>query len=80
MNKQVPIARVINLIAAESQRLWTIDESEARRRLLASRPEDVLQLDGSFALVAQDGSASCWRGASTARCATFWRRPPTGRR
>jgi len=52
---QLPISRVVNLIARESQRLWTVDESEARRRLLASDVREVLALDGSFALVAQDG-------------------------
>src|SRR5256714_11139085 len=55
MNQKLPISRVINLISEESQRLWTSDESEARRRLLASDPSAVLQLDGSFAIVAQDG-------------------------
>src|SRR5947199_3389784 len=55
MNQKLPISRVINLISEESQRLWTSDESEARRRLLASDPGAVLQLDGSFAIVAQDG-------------------------
>jgi asparagine synthase (glutamine-hydrolysing) len=49
-----PIARVINLIPAESQRLWSTTESEAGSRLLDG-PEAVLKLDGSFALVAQDG-------------------------
>src|SRR5438045_5982940 len=55
MNQKLPISRVINLISEGSQRLWTSDESEARRRLLASDPSAVLQLDGSFAIVAQDG-------------------------
>src|SRR5436305_2722129 len=55
MNQKLPISRVINLISEESQRLWTSDESEARRRLLASDPGAILQLDGSFAIVAQDG-------------------------
>src|SRR5690242_5203708 len=50
-----PIARIINLIAAESQRLWSVDESEARRRLLANDADAVLAIEGSFALVAQDG-------------------------
>ncbi|HEX3534496.1 MAG TPA: asparagine synthase-related protein, partial [Gemmatimonadaceae bacterium] len=35
--------------------LWEVDESEARRRLLASDMSKVLELDGSFALVAQEG-------------------------
>ncbi len=55
MNQSLPISRVINLIAEGSQRLWTTDESEARRRLLASDVDEVLQIDGSFALIAQDG-------------------------
>jgi len=49
------LSRVINLISDGSQRLWTIDESEARRRLLASDADAVLGIDGSFALVVQDG-------------------------
>ena len=55
MNQHTPVSRVINLISSESQRLWSIDESEARRRLLAGETDAVLDIDGSFALVAQDG-------------------------
>jgi asparagine synthase (glutamine-hydrolysing) len=55
MNQHVPVSRVINLISSESQRLWSIDEHEARRRLLAGETDAVLDIDGSFALVAQDG-------------------------
>jgi asparagine synthase (glutamine-hydrolysing) len=55
MNRELPISRVVNLIPPESQRLWSVDESEARRRLLASDTDEVLAIDGSFALVAQDG-------------------------
>jgi asparagine synthase (glutamine-hydrolysing) len=54
MNQQ-PISRVINLISEESQRLWAIDESEGRRRLLTGDVGAVLDIDGSFALVAQEG-------------------------
>jgi asparagine synthase (glutamine-hydrolysing) len=50
-----PIARVINLIAPESQHLWSLAESEATRRLLDADPASVLDIAGSFALVAQDG-------------------------
>src|SRR3954468_23174043 len=56
MTQKQPISRVINLVPEESQRLWTSDESEARRRLLASDPDAILQLEGSFALVARDGA------------------------
>jgi asparagine synthase (glutamine-hydrolysing) len=55
MTQSLPISRVINLIPQGSQRLWTTDESECRRRLLASDMGEVLDIDGSFALVAQDG-------------------------
>ena len=55
MTKELPISRVVNLIPADSQRLWSVDESEARNRLLASNVDEVLSLEGSFALVAQDG-------------------------
>jgi asparagine synthase (glutamine-hydrolysing) len=55
MSQHLPVSRVINLIAKESQRLWAVDESEAQRRLLASDMGAVLDIDGSFALVAQDG-------------------------
>ena len=55
MNRQQYVSRIINLIPADSQRLWSVDESEARRRLLASDPEAVLAIEGSFALVARDG-------------------------
>ena len=55
MDKQLPISRVINLIPDESQRLWSASPDEGRRRLLADDVSAVLELDGSFALVAQDG-------------------------
>src|SRR5215218_2128149 len=49
------VARVVNLIPASSQRLWSTDVDEAARRLLAGDLDEVLAIDGSFALVAQDG-------------------------
>jgi asparagine synthase (glutamine-hydrolysing) len=55
MSKHVPISRVINLVSSDSQRLWSSDESEARRLLLAGETEEALAIDGSFALVAQEG-------------------------
>jgi asparagine synthase (glutamine-hydrolysing) len=55
MDQKLPISRVINLIRDDSQRLWGVDESEARRTLLASDMDAVLHIDGSFALVAQEG-------------------------
>src|SRR5437762_361142 len=50
-----PVARIINLVSQRSQALWTLSESDARRRLLAAGLNDVLSIDGSFALVEQDG-------------------------
>jgi asparagine synthase (glutamine-hydrolysing) len=55
MQGKRPISRVINLIPQDSQRLWARDESEARCSLLASDPDAILGLDGSFAFVAQEG-------------------------
>jgi asparagine synthase (glutamine-hydrolysing) len=54
MSEHMSVSRVINLISQESQRLWAVDESEARYRLLASDMGAVLDIDGSFAIVAQD--------------------------
>ena len=50
-----PIAKVINLIPSDSQRLWNVDHADACRRLIAVDREGMLGLEGSFALVAQDG-------------------------
>jgi asparagine synthase (glutamine-hydrolysing) len=52
---RTPIARVIELIRPGCQQLWSSTEDDARRRLLGADPNSVLQIDGSFALVAQDG-------------------------
>jgi asparagine synthase (glutamine-hydrolysing) len=49
-----PIARIIDLIPAGSQRLWSLTESDARQRLLSADPGAVLEIDGSFALVASE--------------------------
>jgi asparagine synthase (glutamine-hydrolysing) len=54
-----PIAQVIDLVDPSSQRLWGMDQEEARRRLLGADPGLVLDLDGSFALVARDGERVC---------------------
>jgi asparagine synthase (glutamine-hydrolysing) len=49
------VARVVNLIPASSQRIWSMDAEDASHRLLAGDLDEVLAIDGSFALVAQDG-------------------------
>src|SRR5258708_28959182 len=48
-----PVARVIDLIRPESQRLWNATHAEATQQLLAADANAVLGLEGSFALVAQ---------------------------
>jgi len=53
MNKY--IAQVVNLIPDGSQHLWSADLATARRALLAADPAGVLAIDGSFALVVQEG-------------------------
>ena len=55
MSHQQYIARVINLIPVDAQRLWSMDEAQARQTLLDADSTAVLKVDGSFALVAQDG-------------------------
>src|SRR6202521_254420 len=55
MNQQLPISRVINLISEGSKRTGSVDEGDARRRMLAGDIAGVLDLEGSFALIAQDG-------------------------
>jgi len=50
-----PVARVVNLIPDSSQRFWSVDLVAARQALLAADPAGVLSIDGSFALVAQEG-------------------------
>jgi len=49
------IAEVINLIPDNAQQLWSGDVAAARRALLAADPAAVLSINGSFALVAQEG-------------------------
>lgn len=49
------MTRVINLIPPDSQQLWSGTEAEAQQKLLAADPAAALAIDGSFALVAQDG-------------------------
>lgn len=55
MNQPLPISRIVNLIPEASQRLWSTQAADARRSLLAGDMQAVLTLEGSFALVAQDG-------------------------
>jgi asparagine synthase (glutamine-hydrolysing) len=49
------IAQVINLISDRTQYFWSGDLTSARRALLAADPAAVLAIQGSFALVAQEG-------------------------
>ena len=49
------VPKVINLIDEGSQRLWGASVDEARRAMLEYDLDAVLGVDGSFALLAQDG-------------------------
>jgi asparagine synthase (glutamine-hydrolysing) len=55
MTQHAYVSRVVNLIPDESQRLWSIDVAEARRRLIAGDSDAVLGIDGSYAIAAADG-------------------------
>jgi len=48
------VARVVNLMPAESQRLWGMSLDDAIQRLRSPDPSSVLEIAGSFALVAQE--------------------------
>ena len=50
-----PIARIINLIDAERQRLHRLDLESAEARLRSGDPEQIGTIEGSFALVAREG-------------------------
>lgn len=53
--QHLPIARVVDLVADEDQRISNLSVAEARRLLLADDPAAVLAIEGSFALTARDG-------------------------
>jgi len=53
MNRYV--GQVINLIPDRAQHFWSGDLASARRALLATDPSAVLEISGSFAIVAQEG-------------------------
>lgn len=50
-----PIAAIVDLIAPESQRIWSCTVPEARERMVSADPAAMLGIHGSFALAAQDG-------------------------
>ena len=50
-----PIARIVNLVPPDSQRLHGASAADAQQRLLDSDPATLLDLAGSFALIAQEG-------------------------
>jgi asparagine synthase (glutamine-hydrolysing) len=49
------IARVLNLVSDADQQILNLSVDEARALLLSENPEDVLGIEGSFALIARDG-------------------------
>ena len=50
------VSRVVDLIDPALNRIYNMDVEEARRRLLGGDPESVRAIDGSYALVAVDGT------------------------
>ncbi|MEO7083477.1 MAG: asparagine synthase-related protein [Gemmatimonadaceae bacterium] len=50
-----PIAKIVNLVSPNTQRFWSISEAEATERVRANDVGGVLAIEGSFALVAQEG-------------------------
>ncbi len=53
--QHLPIARVVDLVPDEEQRISNLDLAAARRLLFADDPAAVLAIEGSFALTARDG-------------------------
>jgi asparagine synthase (glutamine-hydrolysing) len=53
--KYQTIARILNLVADADQQILNLSVDEARALLLSDNPEDVLRIEGSFALLARDG-------------------------
>ena len=53
--KERPIHRVENLIPDDRQQIRNMTPDEARELLLADRAQAVLEIEGSFALLARDG-------------------------
>src|SRR5436309_3958203 len=49
------LERVVDLLDPSLNRIYNMTVDEARRRVLAGRPEGVREIDGSFALLARDG-------------------------
>ncbi len=50
-----PISVVLNLLPSHAQRLRSADDTDIQRRLLAADPAGILDIEGSFTLVAQEG-------------------------
>lgn len=56
---QKPIADIIDLVPESDQDLGTMSLDQARRLLLGPDPRRVLEIPGSFALVAREGERVC---------------------
>jgi asparagine synthase (glutamine-hydrolysing) len=50
-----PVSRVVDLLDPGLNRLFNMDQEEARRRVLSGDPSAIRAIDGSFALVASEG-------------------------
>src|SRR5437867_557419 len=49
------LERVVDLLDPSLNRIYNMTVDEARRRVLAGKPQAVREIDGSFALLARDG-------------------------
>lgn len=49
------VERLVDLTLPESNHIYNMSEEEARNRILNGTPEDVRDIDGSFALIAKKG-------------------------
>jgi asparagine synthase (glutamine-hydrolysing) len=52
-----PVSRVVDLLDPSLNRIFNMDVEEARRRVLSADPDAIREIDGSFALVAAEGTA-----------------------
>jgi asparagine synthase (glutamine-hydrolysing) len=51
-----PISRVVDLLDPTCNNIYNMDLEEARRRVLSAEPAGIRAIDGSFAIVAVDGT------------------------
>ena len=50
------VSRVVDVLDPSLNRIYNMDADEARRRVLSGDPDAVRAIDGSFAIVAVEGT------------------------